>query len=215
MGQGVAGSVALTSDEQFRDKIVAHLRDVLSDSISGITRAISEGRDQPIHRLTVAGYLAAMTDAGLLREVPKPPSKHYQLANPQSHWSLYERVGQAVRDVPMPTEQRGFTALAALVTILGRPVFRAELAATRSPIPDELPWMQADQDKREAIRRRILKRPHPRIDIPRGDPLVQMPEQKGPVEDVIRRALLLATECDHLAEERRATQTALFDLGVP
>ncbi len=207
--------LALTRDEQFRDTIIAHLRDVQSDSISGIARAISHGREQPIHRLTVAGYLAAMTEAGTLREVPKPPSKHYQLANPSAHWTLYERVGQAVRDVPMQVERRGHTALAALVRLLGRPVFRAELAATRSPIPDDLVAIDVDADKRAAIRRRMQKRPHPRIDPPRHDPMYDAPEPEGPVEEVVRRALLLATECEHLVEERRATQTALFDLGAP
>lgn len=199
----------LTADEAFRDKLLAHLRDVQSDSISGIARAMSEGRDRPVHRLTVAGYLSAMTDAGVLREVQRPPSKHYQLANATLHRSLYERVGQAVREVPMPVERRGHTALAALVRILGRPVFRAELVATRSPVPEDVPRLAPDDEQRRSIRARIQARANPRLDIPRHDPLLGEPSLTGPVDEVVRRALLAATDSEHLAEERRVMQMAL------
>ncbi len=204
--------MALVSQEMFRDKILAHLREHQSDSISGIARALSEGREQPVHRLTVAGYLIALTEQGLLREVPRPPSKHYQLANPNLHRTLYERIGQAVRDVPMPVERRAHTALAALVRLLGRPVFRSELAATRNPVPDDLPRVDAVEDKRRAIRGRIAKRAYPRLDIPPNDPLFTTPVPPGPVDEVLRRALLQVTDSEHLAEERRALQMAL-DLG--
>ncbi len=202
----------LVAEEMFREKIIAHLRDVASDSISGVARALSEGRDLPVHRLTVAGYLSAMTEMGLLREIPKPPSKHYQLANTSAHRSIYERIGLAVREVPMPAERRTHAALAALVRLFGRPVFRAELVATRSPIPDDLPRVEVDDDKRRAILARIQKRPYPRIDVPRNDPLLEAPAVPGPVDEVIRRTLLMATETEHLAVERRATQLALSDI---
>lgn len=201
----------LAAEEAFRDKIIAHLRSVQSDSISGIARALSKGREQPVHRLTVAGYLAAMTEAGVLREVPRPPSKHYQLSNASAHRTLYERIGHAVREVPMPVDLRTRVALAALVRVLGRPVFRAELAATRSPLPEELPRIEVDDDKRRAIIARIRRRHFPRMDIPRHDPLLHT-EEVGPVDEVLRRALLAATDSEHLAEERRATQMALSDI---
>ncbi len=202
----------LVAEEAFREKIIAHLRDVSSDSISGIARALSLGRDLPVHRLTVAGYLAAMAEMGMLREIAKPPSKHYQLANATAHRTLYERVGLAVREVPMPAERRTHVALATLVRLFGRPVFRAELVATRSPIPEDLPRVEVDDDKRRAILERINKRPHPRIEVPRNDPLLEAPEVGGPVDEVIRRTLLMATESEHLAVERRATQLALSDI---
>ncbi len=202
----------LVAEEAFREKIIAHLRDVPSDSISGIARALSVGRDLPVHRLTVAGYLLAMTEVGLLREIPKPPSKHYQLANAGTHRTIYERVGLAVREVPMPADRRTHVALATLVRLFGRPVFRAELVATRSPLPEDLPRVEVDDDKRRAILARIHKRPHPRIEVPRGDPLLDAPAAPGPVDEVIRRTLLMAMESEHLAVERRATQLALSDI---
>lgn len=205
--------MALVAQEAFGDKIRAHLRSVPSDSISGIARALSIGREQPVHRLTVAGYLAAMTETGMLREISRPPSKHYQLANAAAHRSLYERIGQAVRDVPMPAETRAYAALGALVRVLGRPVFRAELVATRFPVPDELPRAEADEHQRRHIRARIAKRHFPRIEIPRTDPLLRQPDAPGPVDEVLRRALLVATDSEHLAEERRALQLALSDIA--
>lgn len=203
--------MALVAQEAFGDKIRAHLRSVPSDSISGIARALSVGRDQPVHRLTVAGYLAAMTETGLLREIPRPPSKHYQLANPAAHRSLYERIGQAVRDVPMPADMRAHAALGALVRVLGRPVFRAELVATRSPVPDDLPRADVDETQRRHIRARIARRHFPRLEIPRTDPLLRA-DATGPVDEVLRRALLAATDSEHLAEERRGMQLALSDI---
>lgn len=202
----------LVAEEGFRDKILAHLKAVGSDSISGIARALSDGRTQPVHRLTVAGYLIALTETGMLREVPRPPSKHYQLANPRSHRTLYDVVGQAVRDVPMHNEQRAMTALATLVRVLGRPVFRAELIATRFPLPDVLPRVDVEPDRRGAILQRIRSRPHPRIEVPRHDPLLGPPEHAGPVDEVLRRAVLEASDAHHLADERRAMQLSLPDI---
>lgn len=196
-----APGVALAREEAFHDRILVHLRERGSDSISGIARALAADREHPVHRLTVAGYLAAMTELGVLRELPRPPSKHYQLADPRSHRSLYEHIGAAVRDVPMPAEQRTRSALAALVHLLGRPVFRAELAATRIPIPDDLPRAGGDPERARLIRARIARRPWPGLQVPVHDPLLAAPDDTGPVAEIVRRALLAACDSEHLAQE--------------
>ncbi len=195
--------------ERFRDQILAHLIDVGSDSISGVARALSQGRPQPIHRLTVAGYLSAMAEDNVLREIQRPPSKHYQVANPHAHKDLYRRIGDAVREVPLSVEDRSRAALAALVRVLGRPVFRAELQHARIPVPEDLPRVAVDDDKRRAYRAMVPNR-FPNIELPRADALYDAPEAPL-VEEVIRRALLAATEAQPFAADlgTRATQAAL------
>lgn len=196
--------------EQFRDRILEHLLDVGSDSISGVARVLSAERSQPIHRLTVAGYLAAMTEAGVLREVPRPPSKHYQVANRHAHKDIYRRIGDAVREVPLSTDERGRVALAALVQVLGRPVFRGELHHARIPVPEDMPKAVVSEEQRRVYRSLVPSR-FPSIDLPRGDPLFTTPATHGPVAEVIRRALLAATDATPYAWDAtpRGQQAAL------
>lgn len=199
-------------EDPLRDKLIAYLRQAGSDSISGVARALSEGRDKPIHRLTVAGYLAALSEEGVLREISRPPSKHYQLSNPNQHKDLYERIGQAVREVPMAVELRGATALAALCRSLGRPVFRVELQRARLPVPDDLPRAVLADDERKRVRLALSKRKHHTVDVPKGDPMFMAPRELpvGPVDEVLKRALLLACDADHLADDTpRGRQVAL------
>lgn len=201
--------------EPFRDRIIEHLLEVGSDSISGIARALSAERVQPIHRLTVAGYLAAMTEGGVLREVPRPPSKHYQVANRHAHRDIYRRIGDAVREVPLSVDDRGRVALAALVQVLGRPVFRAELHHARIPVPDDMPRADVTEEQRRVYRSLVPQR-FPTIELPRADPLFAAPATGASVDEVIRRALLAATEASAFAWDasRRPTQAAL-PLGDP
>src|SRR5690349_5205778 len=70
--------------DTLRDRIVEHLRRTGTDSISGITRVLSGEGQAPAHRLTIAGYLQALSDAGVVREMDRPPSKLYQLQNPEA-----------------------------------------------------------------------------------------------------------------------------------
>lgn len=198
-------------EDPLRDKLIAHLRAVGSDSISGVARALSVDRDKPIHRLTVAGYLAAMAEEGVLREVARPPSKHYQLSNPNQHRDLYERVGQAVREVAMPVELRGAAALAVLHRVLGRPVFRAELQRVRLPVPDDLPRAVVPDDDRKRVRLALQKRRLHQVDVPRADPMFLPPVGLvAPVDEVLKRALLISCDADHLAEDTpRGRQVAL------
>ena len=201
--------------EHFKERILEHLLDVGADSISGIARVLSAEREQPLHRLTVAGYLAAMSEMGVLREVQRPPSKQYQVVNKHHHKDLYRRVGDAVRHVPMGQHQRGATALAALERLLGRPVFRAELHHARIPIPEEMPRAQVTDEERRSLRTLVPQR-WPRIELPRADPLLTAPADLGPVDEVIRRALLDATDATGFSRDAqpKGLQAAL-PLGDP
>lgn len=188
-----------------RQRIVGHLREAGSDSISGIARAMSEGRSRPIHRLTIAGYLQALSELGVLRELDRPPSKHYQLAEPDAGEGLHERVGRSVRETEWPEARQTQVATAVLEHLLRRPVFLAELRhAGLRPVLEDLVAVEADEERRRQIRALLRSRPLPRIDVPRGDPLVTIPDLPRVREAVplmVRRVVLEATQAEHLALE--------------
>lgn len=193
-----------------RDRIVEHLRSRDDDSISGIARALSDGRAAPIHRLTVAGYLQAMAEAGILRERDSPPSKVYKLANPEAHWSLHQRVHRALQDAPRSDADKARLALATLQTLLGRPVFHAELLhAGFTALPPGLEKTVVGDQVRRSYRDLFSRRASPRIDIPQRDPLYALPPGdpllgSAAVEELVRKVLVKATGAEHLLADRPA-----------
>ncbi|HEX2066176.1 MAG TPA: hypothetical protein VHI93_05120 [Candidatus Thermoplasmatota archaeon] len=197
-------------DATLRDRIVEHLRAHDHDSISGIARALSDGRAAPIHRLTVAGYLQALAEAGVLRELERPPSKEYKLANPEAHWSLHQRLHRALQDSPRSEAEQARLALAALQGLLGRPVFAAELHhAGFATLPADLPRVVVGDATRRGYRDLFARRASPRIDIPPRDALHALPPGdpllgSAAVEDLVRKVLLKATGAEHLLAERPA-----------
>lgn len=209
--------------DTLRERIVGHLRRVGHDSISGIARALRREGEAPAHRLTVAGYLQAMTDAGLLKEVERPPSKEYLLASPEAHWSLHQRLWRLLQDTPRPEEERVRLLLACLQLALGRPVFAAELLhAGVQRIPEGLERHVVADDLRRAYRRLFERKAAPRIEVPQRDALYLLPPGDpmlgSPlVQETLRRLAVKATGAEHLVAERPAapTQKSLDLLGGP
>ena len=211
------------SRDTLRERIVEHLRRQGHDSISGIARALRREGEAPAHRLTVAGYLQAMTDAGLLKEVERPPSKEYLLASPETHWSLHQRMWRLLQDAPRSEEERVRLLLACLQLALGRPIFAAELVHAGAPrLPDGLDRHIVSDEVRRQYRRLFERKAAPRIDVPQrdalyllppGDPLLGSPL----VQETLRRLAVKATGSEHLVAERPAapTQKSLDLLGGP
>jgi len=211
----------LAREDSLRDRIVEHLRRTGTDSISGITRVLSAGGGAPVHRLTIAGYLQALTDAGALREMDRPPSKLYQLQNPESHWSLHQRIHRILQDTPVGEGERVRLALAALQTILARPVFQAELLhAGFTAVPDDLRRVVVGDGTRRQYRDLFQRRASPSINVPPRDPLLALDDndpmlKSEAVADLVRRVLAKATGAEHLVAERPAgPQQAQLDLGA-
>jgi hypothetical protein len=208
--QEAAVARRLSREATLRDRIVEHLRTHDHDSISGIARALSDGRAAPIHRLTVAGYLQAMAEAGILRELERPPSKEYKLANPEAHWSLHQRVHRALSDTPRSEPEKARLALAALQVLLGRPVFQAELHhAGFAQLPPGLDKVVVGDAVRRAYRDLFSRRASPRIDVPPRDPLFALPTgdpllESAAVDELVRKVLVKATGAEHLLAERPA-----------
>ena len=219
---GPGGSIAGPwARDTLRERIISHLRRVGHDSISGIARSLRREGEAPAHRLTIAGYLQAMTDAGLLKEVERPPSKVYLLASPETHWSLHQRLWRLLQDVPRPEEERVRLLLACLQLTLGRPVFAAELVHAGVPrIPDGLERHVVADDVRRSYRRLFERKATPRIDVPQRDALYLLPPG-DPVlgsplaHETVRRLAVKAMAAEHLGAERPAApqQRSLDLLG--
>jgi hypothetical protein len=207
--------------DTLRERIVDHLRRAGHDSISGIARALRREGEAPAHRLTVAGYLQAMADLGLLKEIERPPSKEYQLTSPETHWSLHQRLWRLLADVPRPEEERVRLLLACLQLALGRPVFAAEMLHAGAPrLPDGLERHVVSDEVRRQYRRLFERKASPRIEVPQRDPLYLLPPGDpvlgSPlVQETLRRLAVKATGAEHLVAERPAapTQRSLDLLG--
>lgn len=203
-----------------RDRIVEHLRATQADSISGISRHLASGGEAPVHRLTVAGYLQAMSEAGILRELDRPPSKLYQLQNPEAHWSLHQRLHRLLQESPLPEAERCRLAIAALQRALGRPIFQAELQhAGFQQVPPGVDRVVVGDATRRQYRDLFGRRATPRIEVPARDPLLSLPEgdpihSDARVEELLRKVLLRATGAEHLVAERpTGPQQVALDLG--
>ncbi len=208
MDEAEGGPARLAQDDLLRDRIIEHLKRTGTDSISGVARMLSQGGSAPVHRLTVAGYLQALAESGILTELDRPPSKLYQLQNPEAHWSLHQRVWKMVLELHRTEEERVRLAIAVLQTLLGRPVFLAELQHAGVPrVPDAVEKVVVADDVRKQYRRLFERKSSPHIEIPQRDPLYALPPGDSTlghsaVQDLIRRGLVKATGAEHLAVER-------------
>lgn len=203
-----------------RDRVIEHLRGHQADSISGIARALAASGEAPVHRLTIAGYLQALAESGVLRELDRPPSKLYQLQNPESHWSLHQRVHRVLKESHLLETDRFRLALALLQRVLGRPVFLAEMQhAGFQGLPSGIDKLVVGDAVRRQYRDLLLRRASPRIEVPSRDPLLALapedPLHNSPLlEETLRRLLLRATGSEHLMAERPAgPQQAQLQVG--
>lgn len=194
-----------------RDAIIRHLRAAGSDSISGVARALSEMETAPVHRLTIAGHLAAMTEEGILREVERPPSKHYQVKDDHAFRSIHERVGDVVGSLALPAPDRSAAAIALLGHLYSRPIFLAELHACGFANPGRgVEEVDASDEQRRALRHLFREDgPHP-LDIPRADPLLQIRQgaiSTTTLQEGLRQVVLAATGTDTLMPPRTTSGT--------
>lgn len=205
---------------RLRDAILRHLRQG-SDSISGVARALSHLEGSPVHRLTIAGHLAAMTEEGILREVERPPSKHYQVEDDKAPQTVHERIGAVVGTLDVPAPDRAATAIGLANQLFGRPIFLAELHACGFQSPGRgAESVDASDEQRRAFRHLFRHDgPHP-LDIPRGDALLQaLPAAVRPavLQEGLRRLALDASNATELESPAwsQAQQQSRLDLGGP
>jgi len=205
---GVQASRRPLTGPTLRERIIEHLQGG-PDSISGIARRLAEDGGAPMHRLTVSGYLQALAEAGVLRDLDRPPSRVYQLADPRLHRPLHDRMARAAVEAEPDPARAGALLLAALERLLGRPVFRAELRQAGLKEPPGLEPVQAGERDRRIYRASLQRRLAPPLEVPRGDPLYAWPDPEALHDDVdalIDRVLRDATGSAHLAHGHAAAR---------
>lgn len=87
-----------------------------------------------MHRLVLTGYLRALADCGILKEMEIPPSKVYTPAK-ISEVEIYERIGKGVRKLKMREGKKSEVCLFILQKLFKRPIFYDELKRCGYPLP--------------------------------------------------------------------------------
>ncbi len=111
-------------DKQLREIIVEELR-LEPVSISGLARKL-KSKGINIQRLVLTGYLRALTDMGIIRERPIPPSKIFTPVSGREP-SVYEAISGACTELGLDARTSSAAAVYTLERLFHRPVFRREL----------------------------------------------------------------------------------------
>jgi hypothetical protein len=114
-------------------KADVHLSDMVFDilkrtdgvSIAGMVRQLKD-KGVHAHRLTVAGYLHALADAGYLEVRNVPPTKLFTLKKAPGR-NVYAAIGEAARAMNASETSAVELAVGALSRVLDRPVFLSEV----------------------------------------------------------------------------------------
>ncbi|HDO19533.1 MAG TPA: hypothetical protein ENG74_02275 [Thermoplasmatales archaeon] len=112
-------------DITLQDIIMEFLKDS-QESISSIHRKLQD-EGYKLHRLVVTGYLKALADVGLLKEIEIKPSKVYSLKSKGRKRELYEVVGMKVKKLVDSKSEQVRLAIYILQRLFHRPVFLEEL----------------------------------------------------------------------------------------
>ena len=102
-------------------QIILDELDSTEHSISSLWRLLKNDRGMKIHRLELTGYLKAMTDLGILKEKPRPPSKYFTVAA-QGTSNIYELVGKYCDKLDLTQIEKGSVVLYLLYRMFRRPV---------------------------------------------------------------------------------------------
>ncbi|MBX8636633.1 MAG: hypothetical protein KIS30_09820 [Thermoplasmata archaeon] len=111
-------------DKQLREIIVEELRSE-PVSISGLVRKL-RSKGIIMHRLVLTGYLRALTDLGIVRERPIPPSKIFVPVSGRDP-TIYEAISNACEENRLDGRTSTAVAVYTLERLFHRPVFRREL----------------------------------------------------------------------------------------
>lgn len=94
-------------------------------SISALSRLLNQ-KGIKMHRLELSGYLKALSDMGILREREVKPSKVFSPVQSKKK-TLYDCLGDIVRQVEDDEEKRAGIALFVLNRLFRRAIFDKEL----------------------------------------------------------------------------------------
>jgi len=120
-------------------------------SISYLSRELSkQGFD--MHRLTLTGYLRAMTDLNILKEKDVPPAKIYTPVKGKER-DIYLKIAEQAKLITK--DRSADLTLYALFKLFRRPIFKEELE--RAGVLDSAPGIQARDEEIVEARKFMMK----------------------------------------------------------
>lgn len=156
-----------------------------------------------MHRLTLTGYLRALSDMNVLKEKDVPPAKIYTPVKGRER-DIYLKITEQARMVA--PDRYSELALYALYKLFKRPIFKEELE--RAGIFDLSPGMVAKEDEIADARKFMQKTG---FKIPTSSKAyVPINEDLEPVfQNLLMQMLISDSECSYLVKE---TKQAKLDL---
>lgn len=120
-------------------------------SISYLSRELSkQGFD--MHRLTLTGYLRAMTDLNILKEKDVPPAKIYTPVKGKER-DIYLKIAEQAKLITR--DRSADLTLYTLFKLFRRPIFKEELE--RAGVMDSVPGIQARDEEIIEARKFMIK----------------------------------------------------------
>lgn len=171
-------------------------------SISYLSRELKkQGYD--MHRLTLTGYLRALSDMNILKEKDVPPAKIYTPVKGRERDIYLRVVEQAKAASP---DKYPELALYALYKLFKRPIFKEELE--RAGILEFSPGIQAKEDEILDARKFMQKTG---FKIPTSSKAFVPPNNdlESAFQDLLVQMLVSDSECSYLVKE---TKQAKLDL---
>ncbi len=139
-------------------------------SISGLYRML-ENEGYKLHRLTLTGYLKALSDVGILKEKEIPPSKVYTTSGHYEK-NIYEAVSEKCKAIEKDEKEQVRIAIYVLQKLFHRAIFLEEIkqCELKGGVDAEL---ATDEQRMEA--KKLLQKAGYRI--PRNDPVYKIKEK--------------------------------------
>lgn len=137
-------------DRDLRQIIIAILSEE-GRSISYLSRELKK-RGYDMHRLTLTGYLRAMTDINVLKEKDVPPAKIYTPIVGKER-DIYIKVAEQARSII--GDKNAELTLYTLYKLFKRPIFKEELE--RAGVLDASPGIQAREEELSEARKFMIK----------------------------------------------------------
>jgi hypothetical protein len=171
-------------------------------SISYLSRELKkQGFD--MHRLTLTGYLRAMTDLNILKEKDVPPAKIYSPIKGRER-DIYLKIVESARQTV--GDRYAELALYALYKLFKRPIFKEELA--RAGILEASPGIPARDEELAEARKFMLKTG---FKIPTSSkayvPLNE--DMEEPYQNMLAQLIINDTEATYLVRETKQTKLEL------
>lgn len=188
-------------DRDLKQIIISMLTDD-GRSISYLSRELKkQGFD--MHRLTLTGYLRALSDMNVLKEKDVPPAKIYSPVKGRER-DIYLKVTEHARIVS--PDKYPELALYTLYKLFKRPIFKEELE--RAGIFDLSPGVMAREDEMTEARKFMQKTG---FKIPTSSKAyVPINEDLEPIfQGLLLQMLISDSECSYLVKE---TKQAKLDL---